>query len=246
MSAPDDDGFLSRWSRRKAQVRRGLPLAQPVVPTVPATEVPAAEVPAIEEVPAAKVPATAVPATARPTEPTSAAEALPAQPVGTAATRPAARAKPPPTLADVAALTRESDFSRFVAPEVDGEVRNAALKRLFADPHYNVMDGLDIYIDDYTKPDPLPRSMLRKMAQAAALGLLEAEPPAADPAKPPVPTAEAAKPPVPTAEAPQPDEPVAPAAAAEPDEDAALRLQPHHAAGCGGAEDGAAGSRRQA
>jgi hypothetical protein len=33
-------------------------------------------------------------------------------------------------------------------------VRNAALKKLFTDPHFNVMDGLDVYIDDYGKPDP--------------------------------------------------------------------------------------------
>ncbi|NMM75261.1 DUF3306 domain-containing protein [Acidovorax sp. SRB_24] len=85
-------------------------------------------------------------------------------------------APPPPTLDDVAALTRESDFTRFVKPEVSGEVRNAALKKLFSDPHFNVMDGLDTYIDDYSKPDPLPASMLRKMAQAAYLGLVEPEP----------------------------------------------------------------------
>ena len=30
------------------------------------------------------------------------------------------------------------------------------MKKLFADPHYNVMDGLDVYIDDYSKPDPIP------------------------------------------------------------------------------------------
>ena len=61
-----------------------------------------------------------------------------------------------PTLADVAALTRESDYSRFMATGVDGSVRNAALKKLFSDPHFNIMDGLDTYIDDYNKPDPLP------------------------------------------------------------------------------------------
>jgi len=215
VSSSDDDGFLSRWSRRKAQARQGTPLPEPTAPAVPAP---------------------AAPAPARPTAATAAAEALPAQPVDTAAARPAAVAKPPPTLADVAALSRESDFSRFVAPGVDGEVRNAALKKLFADPHYNVMDGLDIYIDDYTKPDPLPRSMLRKMAQAAALGLLDGEPPAPEPGKPSVPTTEAP----PQAAA------VAPGATPEPDEDAALRLQSHDAAGCGGAEDGAAGGRRPA
>ncbi len=45
------------------------------------------------------------------------------------------------------------------------------MKKLFSDPHYNVMDGLDIYIDDYGKPDPIPLEMLRRMAQSHALGL---------------------------------------------------------------------------
>ena len=42
---------------------------------------------------------------------------------------------------------------------------NAALKKLFSDPHFNVMDGLDTYIDDYGKPDPIPPSMLRAHSQ---------------------------------------------------------------------------------
>ena len=46
------------------------------------------------------------------------------------------------------------------------DVRNAAMKKLFADPHFNVMDGLDIYIGDYTQPDPLPEGMLAQMAGA--------------------------------------------------------------------------------
>jgi hypothetical protein len=58
---------------------------------------------------------------------------------------------------------------------VDPDVKNAALKKLFTDPHYNVMDGLDIYIDDYGKPDPLPAGMLRKMAQSKFLGLFDDE-----------------------------------------------------------------------
>ena len=43
-------------------------------------------------------------------------------------------------------------------PGVDASVKNAALKKLFADPHFNVMDGLDTYIDDYGKPDPIPEA----------------------------------------------------------------------------------------
>ena len=55
------------------------------------------------------------------------------------------------------------------------DVKNAALKTLFTDPHFNVMDGLDIYIDDYTQPSPLPLSVLRQMVSAKALGLVEDE-----------------------------------------------------------------------
>lgn len=90
---------------------------------------------------------------------------------------PADSAVPPPTLEDVAALDRHApDFSRFVAPGVDDTVKRAALKKLFSDPQFNVMDGLDTYIGDYNTPDPLPSAMLRQMAQAKFLGLFQDEP----------------------------------------------------------------------
>ena len=73
---------------------------------------------------------------------------------------------PVPTLEDVRMLTPESDFQPFMRSGVGAEVRNAAMKKLFTDPHFNVMDGLDIYIDDYSQPDPMPAGMLRKMASA--------------------------------------------------------------------------------
>lgn len=123
-------------------------------------------------------------------------------------------APPAPTLADVAQLTPQSDFTRFAARDVAPEVRNAAMKKLFSDPHFNVMDGLDVYIDDYSRPDPLPLAMLRGLAQSQALGLFAAEPPAAPPVSPPL-----------AAPAPTP-----------PDEDPDLRLQPHDAAGAGPGE----------
>ena len=84
-------------------------------------------------------------------------------------------APPPPSLEDVKNLTTESDFKPFVARSVAPEVRNAAMKKLFTDPHYNVMDRLDIYIDDYSKPDPLPEFMLRQMVGAKFLKLFEDE-----------------------------------------------------------------------
>jgi hypothetical protein len=82
---------------------------------------------------------------------------------------------PPPTLADVALLTRESDYSRFVGAGVGEDVKRAALKKLFTDPRFNVMDGLDTYIDDYGKPDPIPIAMLRQMNQSKVLHLFDDE-----------------------------------------------------------------------
>ncbi len=160
------DGFLGRWSRRKQDVRVGKPVEEPPAPA----------------------PQPAAPAVA--TAPTAASAASPtgvSQPPARDA-GPAAEAPPPPTLADAQALTPESDFKPFVQHAVSPEVRNLAMKKLFADPHFNVMDGLDIYVGDYTQPDPLPEGMLRQMASAHAMGFFDHEKDQAaegDTAKPP-------------------------------------------------------------
>lgn len=179
----DADGFLARWSRRKAGAREAAPLPEPALPVEAAAAVTApAPQPPLE----------------RPAEP--------------------APAPPPPTMAEAQALTPTSDFSRFVARDVDGPVRNAALKNLFSDPHFNVMDGLDTYIDDYGIPDPLPPGMLEKMVQGQFLGLFKSpdEPPEGAPSLA-----------LPT-----------PADADAPDEDPDLRLQPDDAPGRPGPEPG--------
>jgi hypothetical protein len=80
---------------------------------------------------------------------------------------------PPPTLEDAQALTPESDFRRFAMSDVTPDVKNAAMKKLFADPRYNVMDGMDVYTGDYSQPDPMPESMLRSLASAKFLGLFD-------------------------------------------------------------------------
>ena len=49
------------------------------------------------------------------------------------------------------------------------------MKKLFSDPRYNIMDGLDIYIDDYSKPDPIPPEMLRRLVQSQMLNLFKTE-----------------------------------------------------------------------
>ena len=80
---------------------------------------------------------------------------------------PEARAEEPaPVLPPLDKLTLESDFRGFFHPKVDEDVRRAALRKLFADPHFNVMDGLDTYIDDYSKTEPIPAAMLAGMKQA--------------------------------------------------------------------------------
>jgi Protein of unknown function (DUF3306) len=155
--ANDDapSGFLSRWSRRKVEVREGRAPEEPK----PITPVVA------------------------PVASGTANLSVPTQPAAQVASH---EAKPAPTLADTQQLTPESDFTDFMARGVAPDVKNAAVKKLFADPHFNVMDRLDIYIDDYSQPDPLPMAMLRQMASAKTLGLFDDEPEADSQAAAPI------------------------------------------------------------
>ena len=99
-----------------------------------------------------------------------------AAPASTPAPAPAAPASATPSsspvpaaeLPSVDSLTFDSDFTAFLRPEVDETVKRAALKRLLRDPRFNVMDGLDVYIDDYTKADPIPPNVLKDMLQRFA------------------------------------------------------------------------------
>jgi hypothetical protein len=203
-----EEGFLARWSRRKAQAGQAQPDAGPVQPPVPDAAPPG--------------PPAAVPAEVSP-------------PAGDPA---AAPASPPPTLEDVQRLDPGADVSRFMAPDVDQTVRHAALKKLFSDPHFNRMDGLDVYIEDYTQFTPVPQAVLRRMVQAQALGLWreertpverpEAKPDGAD-------GGNVTQCPDPATSEPAVD------AGREPahDEDPDLQLQSHDAPGRGGPEPGA-------
>jgi hypothetical protein len=90
--------------------------------------------------------------------------ALPSQPADLASPT-----VPPPGLPAIDSLTPDSDFSGFLHPEVDAETRQAALKKLFMTDHYRTMDMLDVYVDDYSKPELLPAEMLAKLDHAVAL-----------------------------------------------------------------------------
>jgi hypothetical protein len=188
------EGFLGRWAQRKADARQGLPLTEPV-------------------------PAVALKLAPKPPE--SASVLASAE---TSAQLDAAEAPLLPTLLDAQALTPESDFKPFMARAVSPEVKNAAMKKLFADPHYNVMDRLDIYIDDYSRSDPIPESMLRQMVSAKFLNLFEEkdEPPEA------VAAADAAA-----------CAPLATPTGSTTHDDPDLRLQPDHAPGPQGPGRGA-------
>jgi len=69
-------------------------------------------------------------------------------------------------LPPVESLTIDSDFGPFLGPRVDEAVKLQALKKLFRDPRFNVMDGLDTYIDDYSIADPLAPEIARQLAHA--------------------------------------------------------------------------------
>ena len=146
------EGFFERWSRRKQQVKEGEAVPEePVVPVKARAE----PVPVFAEAaPAAEA------AHLHPNPPSEGEGELP----------------PAPTLTDAQALTPESDFKPFLAGNVAPEVKNAALRKLFADPHFNVMDGLDTYIDDYSVSTPVPESVLRQMASAKFMKLFDEQP----------------------------------------------------------------------
>jgi hypothetical protein len=92
----------------------------------------------------------------------AAAEPAPPAAVAAAAAAPAPVETPP--LPPVESLTFDSDFTPFLSAKVEETVKRAAMRKLFSDPRFNVMDGLDIYIDDYSKPDPMPEGFLDKLA----------------------------------------------------------------------------------
>jgi hypothetical protein len=61
-----------------------------------------------------------------------------------------------------------SDYEAFFQQPVAEDLRRAALKKLFADPHFNQMDMLDVYVDDYTQFEPLPAALRMRLPSARA------------------------------------------------------------------------------
>lgn len=132
-------GFLSRWSRRK------LAAAAQVGAASPGADESSAPLRSDAADPLAVAPAAPDGADQTGALPDAAADA---------------------GLPPVESLSLSSDFTAFLKEEVSEALRRKALQKLFSDPHFNRMDGLDIYIDDYSQPDPIPPEILAKLQHA--------------------------------------------------------------------------------
>ena len=155
---PAEPSFLSRWSRRKVDA---------------ATQDQAGAAPALRPAPLPVMPSTSTGAAASEKSPET-PHPEPTLPSGSQVKT---------QLPSIESLTHDADFSPFMAGDVDPGLRNQAMKKLFSNPHYQFaqMDKLDIYIDDYSQPDPIPMEMLRQMNQAKSLLLFDDEEEAAPP-----------------------------------------------------------------
>jgi hypothetical protein len=167
--ATPDEPFLSRWARLKKESRERPPGQDAVAPPGPAEEAPrAAEADAAPD------------GAAAPVEDAS-------QDVEPAV----------PELPSLDSLTEESDFAPFMHSSVDPALRRSALRKMFRNPKYAIVDPLDPYRADYGAftalgdtitsdmkfhAERLLRAELEKAAEAAErAGTAAAEDPAAAP-----------------------------------------------------------------
>jgi hypothetical protein len=82
-----------------------------------------------------------------------------------------------------------SEYTEFLKPGVDENLRRSALKKLFADPHFENFERFEAYCEDFTKGEPIPLAMLKTLEHAKGLlfgdeekkdAQVEAEKPAAE------------------------------------------------------------------
>lgn len=131
------DNFLSRWSRRKLEAKELAKTPETLPAEIQATEL------------------SSIPREA----PTSGVT----PPVAVDVVQESASAISLPSEADLAAVEKGGDIKAFMTDKVSDDLKNKAFKALFSRPEFNVMDGLDIYIDDYNKFIPLSQEDVAKM-----------------------------------------------------------------------------------
>jgi hypothetical protein len=62
-----------------------------------------------------------------------------------------------------------SEYTEFLKPGVDENLRRSALKKLFADPHFENFERFEAYCEDFTKGEPIPLAMLKTLEHAKGL-----------------------------------------------------------------------------
>ena len=147
------DSFFSRWSRQKSLNRELTQAREAAVPKVPVV--------VDAELAAGQANAPLAPIAKTDTQ--------------TSVTGPQPSADMP-TQADVDTLAVGADVSRFLQSGVTEAVRGAALKKLFADPAYNVISEMDDYVEDYSQMVKLSATELRQLQQSKDLYLFEDPP----------------------------------------------------------------------
>jgi len=83
------------------------------------------------------------------------------------------KAPEPPSLAqlaeEVAHKGLDADFAPFMQAGVEEAVRRTAIQQLFKQPVFNVMDGLDVYIEDFNAFEPIAAETLPTLTHARAI-----------------------------------------------------------------------------
>jgi len=146
--ADDNEGRLTRWSRRKHQERQTRRRGG-AAPTAVASVDPAAM----------PVPGDG--------DPGSQAVAVPAGGAGTpdeeALDEEAARNLPP-----VESLNKDSDYTPFLNTGVPEKLARAALRKMWSsDPAFNIRDGLDDYDEDFTIIEAIKDALKDKISKGA-------------------------------------------------------------------------------
>jgi hypothetical protein len=126
----EQEGFLTRWSRRKTLSRSGEELQEPL--------------PESDAEPQG-------PDDARTAASPIAEDAVP----GKVESEDGLPVEDPPELPPLESLDEDSDYSAFLGKGVPPDVKQKALQKLFHSPKFNVRDGLDDYDWDFTNPEPL-------------------------------------------------------------------------------------------
>jgi len=124
----EDEPFFSRWARLKKESRE-LPAGEAAGSEAPPAP-PTADGQAADGAEQASPPTAAAPATA------------PAD-------------APPLELPPLESLTAESDFRAFMQPGVDDALRRTALRKMWQNPIYGVVDDLDPFRADFAAFTPL-------------------------------------------------------------------------------------------